>query len=107
MNEEYIKLLKVKPIKKLDSFQLDMINKKISSMTGVEIEKVTPEFIMVKYYSHLQVKSQILNEFSSLGIVTRLQKKETFFKRMLNKLAKDNKETFGDSRLDCCDLNHD
>lgn len=33
------------------------------------------------------------------------QKKPGFIRRFIDKLAEDNKETFGTSRLDCCDLN--
>ncbi len=107
MNEDYTKVLTFEASVKMDYSQKDLIDNKISSTSGMELLRWTPDYFKIKYYPHLYDESELISEFNKMGIKSRKHSKGSWLNNFLNTIAKENKKSFGDHRLDCCDLGKD
>lgn len=106
MSAEHTKVLIIETPDKMTYHHLELLNKKISEMDGVELLRWTPDYCKLRYNIHLYDKSIILQELEKLGIKYKHFDKENFIKKFLNTIAKENKKSFGNRNLDCCSLNH-
>lgn len=105
MEEDLLKVLTIKTSEKMNYFHLDLIDEKINSMKDVELIRWHPDYFKITYYQYEYDQEELLSEFQALGIRLRKQKKESWIYKLLSSIAKENKKSFGDQSLDCCDLN--
>lgn len=107
MKEDFTKVSIIETSEKMASSQQDLIKDTIGSMSGIDLLQITPEFLKVKYYPHLHDKSELITVLKKIGLKLKQSEKPSFFKRLLNKIIKENRKSFGSQKLDCCDLNKD
>ena len=103
--EEYIHNLTFQVITALNSSELENINGLLHSRQGISNIKCTELLISLDYNSYVVAEDDILKLLSTCGIATTSPKKEGFLRHWLKELEKENKETFGKKRLDCCNQN--
>jgi hypothetical protein len=78
----------------------------LSDINGVEHVDITGQKIYFEFYPNIVSKTQITEKISSLGCLIKTEnQKRGFFSRYLGKMAENNKQQFGNERLDCCKLN--
>lgn len=103
--ESFKKISVFKPQVDLTTDLQILIRNYIQSLKDVEIDELTPNVIKLEYYPQQYSVEYIERELKSLGVkLNNNNKKKGFFKRLLANLAKDNKEAFGEKKLDCCKL---
>lgn len=103
---ESSKTVKVfKPAVSLSNDLQIKINDHFHSLKDVNIVELSTDHVKLEYYPQLYSEGYLEQELKQLGVsLKKNANKKGFFKRMLDKLAKDNKEAFGDKELDCCKL---
>ena len=83
----------------------DKIRQFVKSLKDVEILELNPDHIKLEYYPQLYSEGYLETSLKQLGVsFIKNTDKKGFFKKWLDKLAKDNKETFGEDGLECCKL---
>ena len=105
--ENYIKTLKFTRIfddskDKNHEFELILLNMKgIQKVTRVE------NSLYIEFNSFILSKNAVTEIIRENGYEseTSVQNKKGFLTKWIEKLAKTNKENFGNDRLECCDLN--
>jgi hypothetical protein len=105
MKEDFTKVSIIETSEEMAPFQQDLIKDKIGSMSGIEILQLTPQFLKVKYYPYLHDETELITALKQIGL--KRKQKPNFFRRLINKIIKENKKSFGNQKLDCCDLNKD
>lgn len=100
------KAIKVfEPALSLSSYLQTKINEHFQSFKDVDIVELSSDYVKLEYYPQLYSEGYLEEQLKQLGVSLRENtNKKGFIKRLLDKLAKDNKETFGDKELDCCKL---
>lgn len=84
----------------------DYLVKTLREIEGVEEIKITQKGIGIKFNRYLISRSGIIKVMKELGFsIVSDNKKTGRFGSFINKLAKSNKKSFGNQKLDCCDLN--
>ncbi len=79
--------------------------------TGSGIEEMTVEGsrIVVEYQPYVVSREGVLNRMEDAGLVLRKEEEKEerkgFFRRFVDRIAAENKQSLGSGRLDCCDLN--
>jgi hypothetical protein len=105
MEGENTKVLIIETSDKMTYDQLELIDKIVSKMKGVELLRCSPDFYKIRYNIHLYDESEIINEIEKLGIKSKRFEKEKFLKWLLKMIANENTKSFENKRLTCCDLN--
>lgn len=105
IDDEYLKVMKIETSEKMNYVHLDLIDEKVNSMNRVELMRWHPDYFKISYYTQDYDASELLKEFEKIGIKTRKPKKKSRIHKLLRIIAKENKRSFGEHRLDCCDLN--
>ena len=78
----------------------------IDSRNGIQTISFSENRITVDYNPYQITKKNLEKLLSDLGIKLTSPEKTGFLKRWLKNIAKENKESLGTGRLDCCDMNH-
>jgi len=105
MEEDYLKALTIETSEKMNYFHLDLIEEKVNSMKDVELIRWHPTYFKVTYYPHEYSVEELVDEFKRMGIKIKKQQKVKWINKLLHTIIKENKQAFGENRLDCCDLN--
>lgn len=101
---EYIRNIDFETYKLLTTNEINSFKSLIMESKGVITADVSSTKISVEYYSHLTNAESLLLNLNSKGFKLAPKKRMNLFSRFINKLAKNNKKTYGNKRLDCCDL---
>ena len=107
MEDDFLKALTIGTSEKMNYFHLDLIDEKVNNMKDVELLKWHPDYFKVSYYPYEYSEAELIEEFRSTGIEIKKRQKENWINRLLHKIIKENKRSFGENKLDCCDLNKD
>ncbi|GAB6088467.1 hypothetical protein JCM12856_00600 [Spirochaeta dissipatitropha] len=81
----------------------DLLNR-LGELPGVEIVNLVGSEIRLNYYPHAVSDQDIRAAIIEVGAVENLPKKKNPIARFIDRLARDNQESFGGRRMDCCDL---
>ena len=103
--EEYIHNLKFLVINPLSSIEIRSITVLFNSISGISNFTYSDSLITLDYNSYIISEEEILKLVNKNGIATSSLKKTGLFKRWLQKMEKNNKENFGNQRLECCNMN--
>ena len=76
---------------------------KLSGVTGISKDQNT---LTLRYNPYLVSETYLEKEMKKLGFIPfkEAKKKKGIVARWLDKMARANKESFGNQRLDCCEL---
>ncbi len=88
----------------------DMVNlqSKLEKVEGIESMNISAQSVSIEYVPlHLtaELVKEIINN-AGYPLKDLKIKRKGFFRRFIDDLAKSNKESFGNKKLDCCDLKH-
>lgn len=94
-------------VKTLNKNELKGIISGVSAREGVNRVSALPGSIDIEYNTY-QISEEALAELIiELGYpVKDEKKKDGVFRRFIGYLARENRKAYGDSKLDCCGLNH-
>ncbi len=72
---------------------------------GIVVKRTGESGLKVSFLTYLYGKEYLIQLVKDAGFIEKVQPKKNILKRLLEKLAADNKTSFGNRRLNCCDLN--
>jgi hypothetical protein len=105
--EDYLKFFSTKFNKMLNKQEVDVIELYFKDEPGILTFTCTQNEIRINYNSFIQTESTILESIQMLGFSTnQSSEKKSAISKWLSKLAKSNRENFGNQRLDCCKINN-
>ncbi|NOZ48107.1 MAG: hypothetical protein GXO79_15220 [Chlorobi bacterium] len=79
----------------------------IEKTEGIQSFNITNELISLNYNSFILSKNFLQQLFSKSGILFKTEnEKPGFFTRIIQNMINENKQAYGNKKLDCCDLNH-
>jgi hypothetical protein len=77
----------------------------LSSLQGVESLRFDKDRIHISFYPQLISLQTIKTEIEKAGMAPEPKRRKGFFARYLDRMIESNRKSFGNGRLDCCDLN--
>ena len=72
---------------------------------GIVVKRTGESGLKVSFLTYLYGKEYLIQLVKDTGFIEKVQPKKNILKRLLEKLAADNKTSFGNRRLNGCDLN--
>lgn len=103
--EEY-KSIELYPEKPLKTNEMQRIKLMVSKIEGVKIFSIDKELISLKYNTYILSKKFLVKFFEETNILLKKEKlKSGLFQGFIKWLIKENKQSFRNKKLDCCDLN--
>jgi hypothetical protein len=104
--KDFDKIIKYRFNKSLNEKDISKIQLKLDEVEGIDSFEISSEFICIEYLPFKLSKESIQETLKSMGYPVKIEKKKKkgLFARFIDKLAKSNNETFGNQKLDCCDL---
>ncbi len=82
-----------------------MLEEVLHTVNGVNYVWINATSITFDFYIQLVDEVYIKKVLVKAGFLFKEKRITNFFSRFIDKLAKENKKTYGDKKLDCCDLN--
>ena len=83
----------------------DKIHRFCQGLKDVDIIKLSTDQVKLAYYPQLYSESFLEKQLEQLGVnIMNIPNNKGFFKRILDKMAKENNEAFGGTELECCKL---
>jgi hypothetical protein len=77
----------------------------LSKLEGITSMNVESDFVSLEYYQHIQSQTSLKDSLVRAGFPFKSQnRKSGFLKKFIKKLGNENKKSFGNKRLECCDL---
>lgn len=106
--DEYNKTVTYRFNKVLNDYDISFLQSKLVTVEGLNSVDVSTESISVEYGSFQLTEEAVKDVIINFGyqIKKAKKKKKGIFGRFIDNLAKSNKESFGNKKLDCCDLKH-
>lgn len=103
---DFDKIVKYTFNKSLGEAEIVKLQQKLREVEGISTFEVSNECICIEYLPFKLSRVSIESKLKELGYPVKIEKKKKkgLFARFIDKLAKSNKETFGNQKLDCCDL---
>jgi len=77
----------------------------LSHLQGVESLRFEKDRVHISFYTQLISLQAIKAEIEKVGMAPESKKPKGFFARYLDRMIESNRKSFGNGRLDCCDLN--
>jgi len=77
----------------------------LSNLQGVESLRFEKDRVHISFYPQLISLQTIKAEIEKAGMAPEPKPSKGFFARYLDRMIESNRKSFGDGRLDCCDLN--
>jgi len=104
--EEYTSFESFKANRFLSDGEIKNVKRKLNNITGISGFIVEPDRIQIEFYTYFQSKDSLKKELVNAGfpLEDKEKSKSGVFGRFIQNLAKSNLESFGNKRLDCCDL---
>ena len=92
--------------KKPDKELLSVIINILTNMDGVGPLSVSDKSVVVEYNIYKLTRKAIINKIkqANLPLAVKKQKQSNFIKRFIDKLAKENREYYGNGKPDCCSM---
>ncbi|MCF8232938.1 MAG: hypothetical protein K9J27_12200 [Bacteroidales bacterium] len=92
--------------KKLTEDRFQWVKKTIVKLSGVTGISKDQNVLTLSYNPYLVSETYLEKEMKKLGFIPfkEAKKKKGIVARWLDKMARANKESFGNQRLDCCEL---
>ncbi len=104
--EDLASVMIVKPEVEFSTVQREKAAEYFGKLNQVSILCLEKDCIRISYYSQLYSVMFLKNGLSDLGLkIKKPDRKPGFFKRFIDKLSRENRESFGTSEMDCCKLN--
>ncbi len=75
------------------------------NLQGVESLRFEKDRIHISFYPQLISLQAIKAEIEKIGMAPESKRSKGFFARYLDRMIESNRKSFGNGRLDCCDLN--
>ncbi|WP_163706902.1 LDCC motif putative metal-binding protein [Mangrovibacterium lignilyticum] len=104
--EDFIQTHQIRTKKPLSEDLKKACQALIDSTNGIQTISFSENLITVEYNPYQITEGNLEQLISELGIKITSPEKTGFLKRWLKYIAKENKESLGSGRLDCCDMNH-
>ncbi len=87
----------------LDQSEIGTIILRLSNEDGISDIRIEPDTVQLEYLNHLHSSASVKDALVRAGFPFIAQKKKPgIFKRFIEDLAQQNKKTYGNKRLDCC-----
>ena len=104
--KDFDEIVKYRFNKFLNEVEILELQQKLNELEGIDSFEISSDFIRIEYLPFKLSKESIQETLKKIGYPVKIEKKKKkgFFERFINKLSKSNKETFGNQRLDCCDM---
>ena len=77
----------------------------LSNLQGVESLRFEKDRIHISFYPQLISLQTIKAEIEKAGMAPQPKRSKSFIARYLDRMIESNRKSFGNGRLDCCDLN--
>lgn len=106
---QYIKSELYQFKKTLNHQEASSLKSKLAVVDGVESISFSEEQIEVNFSILKITAGAILEIINNLGYPAQIKtlKRAGILKRFVESLARSNRKTFGDKKLDCCELKHE
>ena len=94
-----------KPENELSLDTMERIKDFFRDLKQVSVLCLEKDCIRIEYYPQLYSPDYLEQGLTGVGVrLSKPEKRPGVFKRFIDKLARDNKKSFGDTELDCCKL---
>ena len=104
--EDYSRSMTFDFQKQLNQRDLEHLKTRLVKVVGVESFDITPDSLRVEYVPFLIAEDSITGIIRQTGFPVKTgEKKKGVIRKFLDKLVKSNRETFGNKKPDCCNLN--
>ncbi|MGD9993679.1 MAG: LDCC motif putative metal-binding protein [Salinivirgaceae bacterium] len=104
--KDFDKIIKYRFNKSLNESEISKLRQQLKEVEGIDSFEISSKYICIEYLPFKLSKESIQETLNNIGYPVKIEKKKKkgLFARFIDKLAKSNKETFGNQKLDCCDL---
>lgn len=106
--DEYKRTVTYSFNKVLNDYDKSHLESRLVKVDGIDSIDITKESIIIEYVT-LQLAEESVKEIiekSGYPLKKIKKKGKGSFRRFIDNLARSNKESFGNKKLDCCDLKH-
>lgn len=83
------------------------LKESIDSLPGIKLTVTAGSAVTIEYYAEIISDSLIKEAVTESGLKLAVPKKRGRLARAIERMADKNRKTFGEGRLDCCDLNRE
>ncbi len=92
--------------KSLEEAEIFNLQHKLNEVEGIDSFEITDKSIFIEYLPFKHSKESLEVTLQAFGYPVTIEKKKRkgLFTRIIDNLAKSNKESFGNNRLDCHEL---
>lgn len=104
MNESLI-TQKYESNKPMNYNKQKMLEEILHTINGVNYVWINSTSITLDFYVQIVDEGYIKETLIKAGFLFKEKSASNSFNRFIDKLAKENKKTYGNKKLDCCDLN--
>lgn len=98
------KTITLRFVKVLNNHDIFYLRTKLSSVSGIGSIHISTNFARINYNPFQITEEYIKDIMNFQGVEVKTEKKPGRFKRFITFLAKGNRKTFGNKKLDCCGL---
>jgi copper chaperone CopZ len=106
--DEYKRTVTYSFNKVLNDYDISDLESRLVKVDGIDSIDITKESIIIEYVT-LQLAEESVKEIiknSGYPLKEIKKKRKGIFRRFIDNLARSNKQSFGNRKLDCCDLKH-
>jgi len=97
--------IKFESLKSMNFSEQKRFEEILYTIKGINFLSINSTSITLDFYEQLVDETYIKKMLVRAGFSFKEKSVKHFFGRFINKLAKENKKTYGGKKLDCCDLN--
>jgi hypothetical protein len=103
--EDYMHTIYLKSSEILNDDEIESLSALLKYNKGIENFRISSDGIYLEYNTYLYSQIQIEEILLKTGFRKKKDRRLGFFRRQITNLAKSNKKTYGNQKLDCCQLN--
>jgi len=102
--DDYTKTIIYKVTQALNNRDISYLQSRLTSVEGIDSCDISTSSISIDYNTLTITCAYIKELINFMGYIVKEEKKPGRFKRFITFLAKGNRKTFGNKKLDCCEL---
>lgn len=102
---DYLKTRKYESEKMMNYNKQKMLEEILHTINGINYVWINSTSITFDFYVQIVDEGYIKKTLIKAGFLFKEKSARNSFSRFIDKLAKENKKTYGNKKLDCCDLN--
>ena len=88
----------------LNDHDISYLQSRLTSVEGIDSCAISSWSVSIDYNTLTITGAYVKELINYMGYIVKEEKKPGIFKRFVTFLAKGNRKTYGNKKLDCCDL---